>query len=281
MTTAGTRVAAGRLRRSPALRVLLWGMLLLSLTAMGGIPGLLAPWVFLGDWPGHEFPEIHRWHDAQWGALFGLLIGGSLAFLARRPDDRPLLVQFLLAATGGLVLLNAPFDPLILLGLLFGVFGPIAAIALLLPRRIALTSLRPDSLRAVNWPLVAISLLSGALMARPAWRWYDLQLMRFPDEHSQFQHWTISAVLAVVLVSGGLLAATGRPGSRWLGILCGVTFIYLGLAALRVPDHPGSWGTEGGLLAMAAGVAFIAATLIYRSGRSRGLLTAQRSTRAW
>lgn len=269
MSIAGTRVATGRIRRSTALRVATWGMLLLAVTVMGGIPGLVAPWFFIGAWPGHQFPEIHRWHDAQWGALFGLLIGGSLAMLARRPAEHPLLVQFVVVAAAVLVLLNAPFDPLILSGLLAGVFGPLAAIALLYPDRAALLSVRPASLRAFNWPLAAVAVLSGAVMARPAWRWYDIQFLRAPEEHSQFQHWTISAVLAVVLVVAGLLAATGRPGSLALGTLAGLTLVYLGLAALRVPDHAGSWGTEGGLLAIVAGSAYLAATHGYRTGRRR------------
>src|SRR5687767_3692662 len=118
MAIAGTRVTTSRVRRSTALRVTLWTMTLLSWTVMGGILGLLAPWTFLGDWPGHQYPELHRWHDAQWGAMVGIFVGGSLALLLRRPAERPVLVQFLLVATGALVLLNVPFDPLILLGLL-------------------------------------------------------------------------------------------------------------------------------------------------------------------
>jgi uncharacterized membrane protein YidH (DUF202 family) len=267
---AGTHAAARRLRRSTALRVTIWGMALLALTVMGGIPGLLAPWVFVGDWPGHQFPEIHRWHDAQWGAMLGLLIGGSLLLLGRRPASRPVLAQFLVVAAGALVLLNAPFDPLILLGLLAGVLGPIVAIALLYPNRAALLSLRPASLRSFNWPLLAISLLSGVVMARPAWRWYDLQRLGAADEHSQYQHWTIAAVLAVVLVIAGLLAATGRPGSQALGVLAGLTFIYLGIAAIQVPDHAGSWGTRGGALAFVAGIGYVVTTLARRDGRQRG-----------
>jgi hypothetical protein len=241
------------------LRAILWGMALLAWTVMGGIPGLLAPWTFLGDWPGHQYPEMHRWHDAQWGAMVGILVGGPLLLLARRPGERPLLAQFLLVATGALVLLNAPFDPLILLGLLAGIFGPVLAIAWLHPRRADLRSLRPARL---NWPLVAISLLTGAALARPAWRWYDVQLLRAADEHSQFQHWTITMVLAVAIVAAGLLAATSRPGARELGILAGLALVYLGLAALRVPDHAGSWGSRGGVAAIAAGAAYVAASLL-------------------
>ena len=56
-------------------------------------------------------PELHRWHDAMWGAVAGILEGGTLLSLLWRPREKGLLVQFmaLLIVVGTLTIL--PFEP--------------------------------------------------------------------------------------------------------------------------------------------------------------------------
>jgi hypothetical protein len=261
MRVAATQMTPVRDGRLLAFRITGWALVLV-LTIMGGVPGLLAPWTLIVAFPGHQFPEMHRWHDAQWGALQAILFAVPLVRLLLRPAERPLLLQFLLVATGALVLLNAPFDPLILLGFAFGFCGPVALLAYLSPNRHELRMLGVQPGERLNWALVTLSLLAGGLLARPAWRWYDMQLLGAGDEHSEFQHWAITAVLAFVLVGAGLLAATKRPGWVTLGIIAGVAFVYLGIAAIAVPGHAGSWGTRGGTLAILAGIAYVTATML-------------------
>ena len=51
-------------------------------------------------------------------------------------------------------------------------------------------------------------------------------------------------------------------------------FVYLGLAAIAVPNYAGSWGTTGGILATLGGWGFIGATVWEaRKSRGEGLLT--------
>lgn len=246
-------------RRRAALRVTCGVMAALLLTVLGGLPGLIAPWTFLGKWPGHKFPEIHRWHDGQWGAMMALLLAGSLLGVVRRPEARPVLAQFAVAASAMLVLVNVPFDPLILVGLVTGFLVPMAAIAYLYRPRAALLNLQPAG--SPNVLLIIVSVATTVVLARIAWRYYDWQWRNLGGEHAKFQHWTITSTLTLTLLAAGLLAATRRPGARWLGIQAGIALLYLGIAAQRVPDHPGSWGTTGGRLAIAAGLAYIGATL--------------------
>ncbi len=52
-----------------------------------------------------------------------------------------------------------------------------------------------------------------------------------------------------------------RPGWRALGIITGVAFLYLGLAALALPQQAGSWGIPGGILSLLAGALFVTVTL--------------------
>jgi hypothetical protein len=68
-------------------------------------------------------------------------------------------------------------------------------------------------------------------------------------------------VLTIVLVLAGVSAATRRPGWRALGFLTGLTYLYLGAAAISLPNQVGSWGTVGGIAGMLGGLAFIVVTL--------------------
>ena len=46
--------------------------------------------------------------------------------------------------------------------------------------------------------------------------------------------------------------------------LLGATYLYLGVAALTIPDHDGSWGVLGGGPALVAGVAYLALVIVER-----------------
>jgi hypothetical protein len=129
----------------------------------------------------------------------------------------------------------------------------------LYPRRAELLDLRPRGLP--NVPLALLSVVAGAVLAPVAWRYFDWQLRDLGGEHAKYQHWTITTTLAISLTVAGLLAATRRPGARWLGVVAGIAYAYLGVAALRVPDHAGSWGTSGGWAALLAGTGYVAFTL--------------------
>jgi hypothetical protein len=62
---------------------------------------------------------------------------------------------------------------------------------------------------------------------------------------------------ATVLALAGVLAASCGPGCRILNGLGSAVWLYLGLvAALVLPDHPGSWGRIGGAVAVLVGVGF-------------------------
>jgi hypothetical protein len=211
--------------------------------------------------------------------MFGVILGPGLLILGLEGKGRqPALVQFLLLAAASLVLVNLPFNPLILLGLLAGVFTPIAAIVYLHPNRPALRSLRPTG--TVNWPLIVAAAVICYLILRDSWLYLNYQWDDFGGEHAKFQHWTIGTVQGFVILWAGLIAATNRPGSRPTGLLAAASLVYLGLAALRVPDHTGSWGTSGGYWALAGGVAFAALTLVNVPAWVRGRMDLSRGAAA-
>ena len=76
---------------------------------------LTAPWASLAWYPNDDprllNPELHRWHDAMWGAVSGILNGGVLVSLLWRPRDKPLLIQFMALVVVAAVLTMLPFEP--------------------------------------------------------------------------------------------------------------------------------------------------------------------------
>ena len=82
------------------------------------------------------------------------------------------------------------------------------------------------------------------------------------DVHALNYHWLTSVLLASMLILAGSLAATKQAGWQVLGFLTGAAFLYLGGAALLLPDYAGSWGTMGGVLGLLAGLGYIIATLV-------------------
>jgi hypothetical protein len=259
-----------RSRRSIMFRVVA-GLSAALLLARGGA-GLLAPWHDRSGLHALEYhAQIHRWHDAQSGALTGILFAGSLLALIWRPRAHPLLLQFLAVAAALLSAVGGPFDPFVLVLLA-------APVALCVAAYPAPRGLR-DVSRAEPWsvPLLVLSLAGAAVLVPQAWHAFQLQLAA-ADAHARLGHWAGEVMLAVALVLAGVLAATKRPGWLALGLLTSVALIYLGLAAVMLPDQPGSWGASGGALATIGGWAFVGATL-WEERRSRWRRAAENKPR--
>jgi hypothetical protein len=230
------------------------------LLVFGGLFAALSPW--LPPDAADPGAVIHRWHDAQWGALAGVLFGGSLLALTRRPLAQPLVLQFLaIAATLVAIIrvgLVAPGSALFLLPLLLA-FAAYPAPRDLLDRS------RPQRLSFI---LLALTAAAATLLAPDIGRSFQLQRLG-ADAHAQQGHWAGAIALELVLILAGLLSATKRPGWRALSVVTGLAFIYLGLAALATPNYAGSWGASGGIVATLGGWAFIGA-MLWETRRARG-----------
>jgi len=227
---------------------------LFALLPMPNARGLLEPWVLLGSpAPGYT-PELHRWHGAMWGTLTSLLFSGSLLTVLWRPRTKPLVMQFV--ALTGIILFCVGMlagDPAGFV--LLAVF--LVIVAVYPASRQLLDLSRPEPF---SRPLLALSLLAAVLLAPNAWRNLQWQLAGVGGEHVTLDHWIFSAVMDVILVLAGLLAATKRPGWRTLGIITGLAFLYLGVASIALPYHDGSWGMTGGVVSAIGGLTFLAAT---------------------
>ena len=210
------------------------------------------------------FPsEVHLWHQAQSGALIALLLGDSLLALLWRPQRKPLLAQFVILSLaifslGFATVSGFGFLPIVLgIGIvLIGIF------AAAYPSLRGLVSFSREG--AFSLTLLALSLLAAVFLAPIAWRELHYQWAGAiaHDEHALNYHWLTSVFLAVLLVLAGVLSSTKRPGWQVLGIITGVTYLYLGSMALLLPYYAGSWGVIGGVMGLFAGLGYMTATLV-------------------
>ena len=247
--------------RMPAFQVVAGLTALLFLTNLRLLP---APWVLLPGELGAPNPELLRWHDATMGAVSGILGGGCLLVLALRPLTNILLLQFEAVATLVGVLIIAPVTgPYIFLIAL-----PILLLVALYPARRALLDV--SRAQPISRPLLGLTLVTALLLAPDIGRSLNAQLQGLGGELATSGAWIANVEHSVLLLLAGGLASTKRPGWQVLGMLVGLVYLYLGAAAFSVPQHPGSWGSAGGSLALVVGALYVAATVREVAASSSG-----------
>lgn len=164
--------------------------------------------------------------------MLAIMLAGSMLALAFKPQGRELLMQFYVL--GFMILIGA-----------LGIFS--------------FQDFSETSPGAIPTFAVALTVI---LSAYPYWREVLSFERRLPLSLPILAltvagRWAEDAAVMVALVVAGLLAATRRPGWVALGTLLGIASVYLGAAALTVPDQPGSLGTLGGILSLGAGAAYL------------------------
>ncbi len=209
--------------------------------------------------------SIHLWHIAELTALSAILLGGVMFGLIRKPEEKPLLAQFIVMSVLILAIGLTPFD-IRLVGLL-----PLAALLVLTypkPRALFSFSLQGRmsiALLAITAPLavILVPIIQQEIH-------YQIIGMTENDAHAQLLHWIGSALLYVLLILAGVLASTKRPGWKRLGIITGLTYCFLGVIGLIVPGYAaGAWSEAGGLFALFFGALYILVTLAEAEGMSQ------------
>jgi hypothetical protein len=244
-----------------------WDWRTIVFTILAGIVALLflmnlyrltAPWAPLASYPNDDprqlHPDLHRWHDAMWGAVAGILEGGVLLSLLWRPRQKPLLMQQQALSTIVAAPLILPFEPQLFI---IVVVTAILIAAYPAPR----TLLDFSHEKPISRPLLALSLAAAILLAPYMVRLLIWQLQGVGGEQAAANEWISDVEHTALLLVGAFLACTKRPGWRTLGILTGLVFLYLGVAALALPNHAGSWGVTGGILALIGGLLYIVVTI--------------------
>jgi len=203
----------------------------------------------------HE--AVHRWHQSELLALAVIVLGGTLMAMLWRPLLKPLLAQFFVISIIATVACIAPFEPKALAALLVAAIFVVAY-----PDKRALLGFSREG--KVSMPLLGISILIAIFLLPTAWHEMELQAigMKSNDVHALLFHWAGSALLMILLVIGGFLAATKRAGWKELGTIVGGTFCYLGLIAMIIPMQTGSWGGASGLYAISIGIWYMLFTFL-------------------
>ena len=280
ITRNRSSMARGKIRSKRTMLFTFFAALfgLASLFFLEGFTEGLMPWKVLGC-PGcegpHYDPGLMRWHGAEHGATVGLLMGGCLFLLLWRARFKPVLLQFYALAhiplIAGYVTLR-PHDTPLPAAIAFAIESciVIGALVATYPNRHELFRFRTDE--TFSRPLLALTLVAAAVLLPLGVRDLIWQVQGVGGINASVARWTGAAVLSACLVLAGVLAAAKRPGWRELSALVGVTYLYLGAAALAVPNQAGSWGVAGGLLSILGGVAYLAVSIL--EGRSAALALA-------
>jgi len=223
---------------------------------------------FIPAWILRNPPDaIHLWHIAELTALSAILLGGVMFGLVRKPEEKPLLAQFIVMSVIILAVGIAPF------------LMPVAGI-LLLAGLLVLAYPQPRALLSfsqmgrISVALLAITVLFAVILDPIIQQEIHYQIigMAEQDAHALQFHWIGSALLYVLLILAGVLASTKRPGWKRLAIVTGITYIFLAGIALLVPGYAaGAWSQAGGLFAGFLGALYILVALAEAEGTSRGV----------
>lgn len=220
------------------------------------------------------FPSsIHRWHEAQSGTFTALMFGGSLLALLWRPQLKPLVAQFVVLSIALVsicfaTLSGSGFNPIVLaIGAVL-----IAILVAAYPKPRALLHFGREG--SLSYPLLLLTLIAAMFLAPIIARELTWQILGMTghDVHALNYHWITSVVLALMLILAGVLSSTKGYGWLALGLITGVAYLYLGFAALLLPEYAGSWGTVGGTLGLLAGLSYIAITIVEARRRSKAVL---------
>ncbi len=227
---------------------------------------LAAPWASM-TWYPHDDPRqlnpgLHRWHEAMWGAVTGILEVGALLALIWRPRENPLLIQFIALAALGAALTVLPFEPSLLFVI---VMLALVVLAYPFPRALLNFSRQEPLIRS----LLALCVAAALLLVPYIVRLVVWQIQGVGGEHAVANQWISDVEHSTFLLLAMFLASTKQPGWQILGTLTGVTLSYLGIAALTLPNYAGSWGTMGGIAAVIGGLLYTFTTLREANKRSR------------
>jgi hypothetical protein len=244
-----------------------WDWRRIIFTILAGVVGyflltnlfrLAAPWASMAWYPHDDprqlNPDLHRWHEAMWGAVTGILNGGVLLALLWRPRENPLLIQFMALVVIGAALIVLPFEP----SLLF-VIVMLTLVVFAYPKLRALLDFSREG--PLNRPLLAFSLVAAVLLVPYMVRLELWQIRGIGGEHAIANQWVSDVEHSSFLLIAMFLASTKRPGWQILSMLTGIVFIYLGIAALALPNQAGSWRVAGGVVALIGGPLYLVVSI--------------------
>jgi hypothetical protein len=158
---------------------------------------------FIPAWILRNPPDaIHLWHIAELTALSAILLGGVMFGLVRKPEEKPLLAQFIVMSVIILAVGIAPF-----LMPVAGILFLAGLIVLAYPQPRALLSF--SHMGRISVALLAITVLFAVILDPIIQQEIHYQIigMAEQDAHALQFHWIGSALLYVLLILAGVYKA--------------------------------------------------------------------------
>lgn len=227
----------------------LFAMLVSVLTVVMVFVGLFE---FIPAWIFKNPPDQpHLWHIAELSAL-AVLLGGCMLGLIRNPRQKTLVAQFVVLST---ILLAIGITPFFIGGA--GLLLLTAVFIVAYPDRAGLRRLGREG--RLSYPLLGITAIFAIFLDPVIHQeiYYQIIGMTTNDVHALHLHWIGSALLMILLLLAGVMASTKRLGWQWLTVLISLTYIFLGIIAMIIPDYAGSWAEWCGLMAIFGGALYI------------------------
>jgi hypothetical protein len=230
---------------------------LVGFALLDGVREAMAPWSLHIDYDPQ--PELNKWHYVSHGAAVGILFSGSMLALTWQSARKPLLLMMYVVGFTTLAMVYATAEASGVVGFLITILVATALLVAAFPDRRALMQVPvPGASRT----LLGLTALAAAGMApaviRAFGHVYDKPAF---DGAADPARWGADIIMCFVLVIAGLLVSSKRGGWFTLGVIVGLDFLYIGAAALTIPDHDGSWGTFGGVLSIVFAVLWFVALL--------------------
>ncbi len=232
-----------------------------------GATEALEPWVpsDCGGCDNETFvPDSYRWLAASHGALLAFLFGGCLIALLRKPYEKPMLLHVYAVGHLAFLAVLAITSPRMALQKAFVFVMFLLVLAILFAfyhRRSSAIKLEPAD--GYVRSLLVMSAVAALVLIPVA---IHAGMQQMAETAEQFR-WGEEAAMLLALLYAGFLASSRRAGSFALGAIVSVTYVYLGAAALAVPNHPGSWGIAGGIASIVFGLAFASLVLFHHRSR--------------
>lgn len=250
----GSAVSMDTLRRPAFYAVVIAALAVFLFMLRDQLPMAVTAW--------YEPVGPHRVHDLNFFALVWLGLLG-IAIQLYRPGERVTAVILPVLVMGPLALMAVTSgSPIAMLPILFTVIG------------VVVVALHPAGLSVVrfdrNSPIDRGLLGLVVVAAIPLTGYAATELSKqytISNEHAVLVHYGGMALLSVLIVVLGLIAAVRRRDWRFPAWCAGVLAVYLGASSAAFPGYASSVGPFWGGLSAVWGVGFVAAVEVTR-GRS-------------
>ncbi len=206
------------------------------------------PWFPSAPGPPTAHPILERW-SIPLAAGVDAASAFVMLYVAWRPRQAPLFLQYFALVIVIFILVTTPFEPAIGIA----VIAVLPVVAYPWPRQLLVTPWRDG----VRWPWFGLAILAGSLLIGDAWIALQAQIHRSDELARTTAAYATNVEHLLGICVAMLLVASRRPNRSPLAVMLGVELLYLGVVAITVPDAPGSWGPIGGVLSLLAGIVYL------------------------